>query len=170
PRLRRLGVGAGTVVGIHLDRALELVVSVLAVMKAGGAYVPLDPMYPRDRIEFMLEDSGPRVLLTDARNREGLDVPDRIVVFDDWGGLDAEPAENPTSAATLDDLAYVIYTSGSTGRPKGAMITNGSLSSAFTAYDQAYGLTSDTTSHLQMASFSFDVFTGDLIRSLLSGS
>ena len=67
-----------------------------------------------------------------------------------------------------DDLAYVIYTSGSTGRPKGAMITNGSLVNAFFAYDEAYRLTADTTCHLQMASFSFDVFTGDVIRSLLS--
>lgn len=169
-RLRRLGVGPGTLVGIHLEKSLELVVAVLAVIKSGGAYVPLDPMYPRDRLEFMLEDARPGVLVTDARGLDRLEAPAGVSVFGDWDDLAAESDENPRSEATLDDLAYVIYTSGSTGRPKGAMITNRSLSSAFTAYDRAYRLTADTSCHLQMASFSFDVFTGDLIRSLLSGS
>jgi amino acid adenylation domain-containing protein len=169
-RLRRLGVAPGTLVGIHLDKSLELVVAVLAVIKAGGAYVPLDPMYPEDRIEFMLEDARPGVLVTDVRMLEQLEVPARVTVFSEWSELDAEPEQNPETAAGPDDLAYVIYTSGSTGRPKGALITNRSLTSAFLAYDEAYRLTEDTTSHLQMASFSFDVFTGDLIRSLLSGS
>ena len=169
-RLRRLGVGPGTLVGIYLEKKLELVVSVLGVMKAGGAYVPLDPMYPEDRIEFMLADAAPGVLVTDPHLMGRLEVPDGVAVFSDWPSLEQENAENPETTAAPDDLAYVIYTSGSTGRPKGAMITNRSLASAFAAYDEAYRLTADTTCHLQMASFSFDVFIGDLIRSLLSGS
>jgi amino acid adenylation domain-containing protein len=169
-RLKRLHVGPGTLVGIHLEKKLELVVAVLGVMKAGGAYVPLDPMYPEDRIEFMLDDARPGVLVTEPDLLDGLDVTPGTAVFCEWSELDAEATDNPETTADPDDLAYIIYTSGSTGRPKGAMIANRSLTSAFFAYDQAYRLTEDTTCHLQMASFSFDVFIGDLIRSLLSGS
>jgi amino acid adenylation domain-containing protein len=168
-RLRGLGVGPGKLVGIYMAKSLDLAVAVLAVVKSGGAYVPLDPMYPQDRIAFMLEDARPAALLTAG------DVPqtaalEGVAVFSDWGELDDEPASPLPKTATADDLAYVIYTSGSTGRPKGSLITNGSLLNAFHAWDEAYRLTDETTSHLQMASFSFDVFTGDLMRALLSGS
>ena len=169
-RLRRLGVGPGNLVGIYMAKSLDLVVAVLAVIKSGGAYVPLDPMYPEDRIAFMLADARPAVLITtpdELPPQEGLDG---IAIFSEWDDLSSEPETPLPTLTTADDLAYVIYTSGSTGRPKGAMITNGSLLNAFYAYDEAYRLTPETTSHLQMASFSFDVFTGDLIRSLLSGS
>ena len=168
-RLRNLGVAPGKLVGIYMTKSLDLVVAVLAVIKAGGAYVPLDPMYPEDRIAFMLEDARPAVLVT-AGDLPPAAALDETAVFSDWAGLADEPTSPLPTVATDDDLAYVIYTSGSTGRPKGSLITNGSLMNAFYAYEEAYRLTSETTSHLQMASFSFDVFTGDFIRSLLSGS
>ncbi len=167
-RLQNLGVGPGKLVGIYMTKSLDLVVAVLAVIKAGGAYVPLDPMYPEDRIAFMLEDARPAVLVT-AGDLPPAAALDEIAVVD-WDGLDDESASPLATVATADDLAYMIYTSGSTGRPRGSLITNGSLVNAFYAYDEAYRLTDETTSHLQMASFSFDVFTGDFIRSLLSGS
>jgi amino acid adenylation domain-containing protein len=168
-RLRSLGVGPGQLVGIYMGKSLDLVAAVLGVIKAGGAFVPLDPMYPAERIEHMLEDSRPTVLVTTADEQPPVDGLD-VAVFSAWDELEAEsPGPLPTVASS-DDLAYVIFTSGSTGRPKGAMITNGSLVNAFHAYEEAYRLTDDTSSHLQMASFSFDVFVGDLIRSLLSGS
>ncbi|HLX20722.1 MAG TPA: amino acid adenylation domain-containing protein [Gaiellaceae bacterium] len=168
-RLRRLGVGPGRRVGIYMGKSLDLVVAVLGVIKAGGGFVPLDPMYPADRIEFMLEDAQPAVVV--ARPDEMPPLLDGAVpVFSAWGELEHESVEPLPTEACGQDLAYVIYTSGSTGRPKGAMITNASLVNAFYAYDDAYRVTDDTSCHLQMASFSFDVFTGDLIRSLLSRS
>jgi amino acid adenylation domain-containing protein len=168
-RLRSLGVGPGRLVGVYMNKSLDLVAAVLGVIKAGGAFVPLDPVYPAERIEFMLQDARPTVLVTTDNEQPPVDELD-VTVFSAWDELEAESSEPLPTVAGSEDLAYVIYTSGSTGRPKGAVITNGSLVNAFHAYDEAYRLTDDTTSHLQMASFSFDVFVGDVIRSLLSGS
>lgn len=168
-RLRRLGVAPGRRVGIYMGKSVDLVVAVLGVVKAGGAFVPLDPLYPPDRIEFMLADAQPAVVI--GRPEDVPPLADAsITVFTSWDELEQESSEPLPTVAGPDDLAYVIYTSGSTGRPKGAMITNASLVNAFHAYDEAYRVTEDTTCHLQMASFSFDVFTGDVIRSLLSRS
>jgi amino acid adenylation domain-containing protein len=169
-RLRDLGVRPGHLVGIYMAKSLDLVTAVLAVMKSGGAFVPLDPMYPADRIEFMLEDARPTVIVADGGGVAPLNRLDDVALFTEWDELGRESTDALSTTARPDDLAYVIYTSGSTGRPKGAMITNASLANAFHAYEDAYRLTDETTSHLQMASFSFDVFTGDFIRSLLSGS
>lgn len=168
-RLKEHGVGAGTRVGIMMDKSLELVAAVLAVVKAGGTYIPLDPQYPKDRLDFMLDDARPKVVLTHiamiGEVAAGLSVP--IAVDDPQ--LDRTRDDNPPTVADGDDLAYVLYTSGSTGRPKGALISNRSLVSAYFAYEEAYCLRA-LTCHLQMASFSFDVFTGDMIRSLLAGA
>jgi len=168
-RLRRLGVGPGRRVGIYMGKSLDLVVAVLGVMKAGAAFVPLDPMYPEDRIEFMLEDAEPAVVIALPDNRPPV-VGAGAALFTEWDELEQESSEPLPTEARGDDLAYVIYTSGSTGRPKGAMITNDSLVNAFFAYDEAYRLSKETSCHLQMASFSFDVFAGDFIRALLSRS
>src|SRR5205823_10485392 len=114
-RLRRTGVGPGRLVGIYMQKSLDLVTAVLAVVKAGGAFVPLDPVYPDERVEFMLEDSRPAVVVTvpDEESRvAAFDVP----IFSDWGDLEAEQVDALPTTAGPDDLAYVIYTSGSTGR------------------------------------------------------
>src|SRR5450755_2167024 len=168
-RLRARGVGPGTSVGVMMEKSLELVPAVLAVIKAGGAYLPLDPRYPPDRLQFMLDDAHPKVLLTQERLLGTL--PDTTAVtlaVDAADALAAASEENPETTAGSDDLAYVIYTSGSTGQPKGAMITIRSLLSAYRSWERVYGLR-ELRSHLQMASFSFDVFTGDLVRAMLSG-
>ena len=168
--LRDRGVGPGQLVGILMEKSLDLLPAVLGVLKAGGAYVPLDPMYPPDRIDFMLSDSAPALVLTQARHLSmALDSDSPRVAIDAPGALDGYPAENPQGLASGEDLAYVIYTSGSTGKPKGAMIQNRSLVSAYFAYERAYRL-GELRAHAQMASFSFDVFTGDMIRSLLAGA
>jgi amino acid adenylation domain-containing protein len=127
-------------------------------------------MYPADRIEFMISDAQPRLLLTQETHL-GTALAGGVprVAVDDADALERFPTDNPSGVATGDDLAYVIFTSGSTGKPKGAMITNRSLASAYFAYERAYRLR-ELTAHAQMASFSFDVFTGDLIRSLLAGA
>ncbi|MDQ6605513.1 MAG: amino acid adenylation domain-containing protein [Actinomycetota bacterium] len=168
--LRNHGVGPGTLVGVLMQKSIDLVPAVLAVVKSGGAYIPLDPLYPRDRIEFMVADAEPSVLLTHEKHlATAPDTDARILAIDSPGVLDGLPEEDPPTTAGGDDLAYIIYTSGSTGTPKGAMIANRSLASAYFAYERAYRLR-EAKAHLQMASFSFDVFTGDLIRSLLAGA
>jgi hypothetical protein len=141
-RLKEAGVGPGVRVGVMMHKSLELVPAVLAVMKAGGAYIPLDPNYPADRLEFMLEDARPTVVLThpDGGVESGLDDCLRIVI--DESLLDEGRDEDPPTVAGGDDPAYVIYTSGSTGHPKGAVITNRSLASAFYAYRRHTGSTS----------------------------
>jgi amino acid adenylation domain-containing protein len=168
--LRRQGVGPGKLVGILMDRSLELVPAVLGVIKAGGAYLPLDPTYPAGRLQFMLADARPDVLLTlqtPAGPPRSTDAT--VVLLDAPAALDGMSEENPSTVSGGDDLAYVIYTSGSTGQPKGVMITNRSLISVYFAYEREYRLR-ELHAHLQMASFSFDVFTGDVIRSLLVGA
>jgi amino acid adenylation domain-containing protein len=168
--LRSHGVGPGTIVGVMMEKSLELVPAVLAVVKAGGAYVPLDPRYPLDRLQFMLDDADPKVLLTQERLLSTLPETRALTVaVDAPDALAGTSEDNPETAAAGDDLAYVIYTSGSTGQPKGAMITGRSLLSAYRSWEQVYGLL-ELRSHLQMASFSFDVFTGDLVRAMLSGA
>jgi amino acid adenylation domain-containing protein len=168
--LREQGAGPGTFVGILMEKSLELLPAVLGTVKAGAAYIPLDPMYPADRIGFMVSDAQPRLLLTQERHLET--APEHLsarFALDMPGALDGFSEENLPTAAGPDDLAYVIYTSGSTGQPKGAMISQRSLASAYHAYERAYGLR-ELRAHAQMASFSFDVFTGDMIRSLLAGA
>jgi amino acid adenylation domain-containing protein len=168
--LKANGVGPGTLVGVMMEKSLDLVPAVLGVVKAGGAYIPLDPMYPSSRLEFMVADAKPSLLLTQRRHRDSVPESDAVtLVVDDPGALDGLDDANPPRTAGADDLAYIIYTSGSTGEPKGAMIANRSLVSAFYAYERAYRLR-ELTAHAQMASFSFDVFTGDMIRSLLAGA
>ncbi len=168
--LRERGVGPGSLVGILMEKSIELVPAVLGVVKAGGAYIPLDPLYPADRLAFMISDARPALVLTQSKHLETvLDDGGRSLAIDAPGALDRFPEDDPPTIAGGDDLAYVIYTSGSTGEPKGAMIRNRSLASAYFAYERAYRL-KELRAHAQMASFSFDVFTGDMIRSLLAGA
>jgi len=120
------GVQPDHLVGVCLERSLEMVVALLGVLKAGGAYVPLDPGYPAQRLSYMLRDSTPGVLLIQEGLREKLPVtPARIIALDTgWNEIGAQDTANPDTRALRlrpDHLAYVIYTSGSTGQPKGAM-------------------------------------------------
>ncbi|HEX3128098.1 MAG TPA: condensation domain-containing protein, partial [Thermoanaerobaculia bacterium] len=166
-RLRRMGVGPEVRVAICMHKRVELPVAVLGVLKAGGAYVPLDATYASDRLSYMLEASGAAVILTEEEVEAGL-PKDRPVLRIDDPSIDRESAGRLDRSADPANLAYVIFTSGSTGRPKGVMIAHRSLVNAYLAWELDYGLRS-LTSHLQMASFSFDVFTGDLARALASG-
>jgi amino acid adenylation domain-containing protein len=178
--LLSLGVGPETLVAILLDRSADMIAAVLAVMKAGGAYLPLDPAHPIDRLAYTVGDAAARVLLTTSDLRERLPELERAggatspvwacidVILDDPAGAPAS-RENPAVPVHPSNMAYVIYTSGSTGRPKGTMVSHGSLANAFRAWEDVYGLRS-IKSHLQMASLSFDVCTGDIVRALCSGA
>ncbi|MFP2933270.1 amino acid adenylation domain-containing protein, partial [Pyxidicoccus sp. 3LG] len=124
--LRALGVGPDSRVALCLERSFDLVVGLLGVMKAGGAYVPLDRDYPRERLDFMLQDSGATVLLTHSHLRDALPPGAAHVLALDThaAALARHPDTAPERRATADNLAYVIYTSGSTGRPKGVMVAH----------------------------------------------
>lgn len=167
--LQKLGVGADVLVGICVERSLDIIVAMLGVLKAGGAYLPLDPCYPQQRLAFMLEDAEVSVLLTQQRLLEWLPQCNGIVCLDKWEAIASENQDNPAINVKPNNLAYTIYTSGSTGKSKGVQIEHRSLANAYFAWEQAYQLRSTATCHLQMASFSFDVFTGDMVRALCSG-
>ncbi len=174
-------VGPGTIVGVCLGRSCDLLVALWGVLKAGGAYLPMDPNYPSERLAFMLSDSGAALVLTDSDTRERLmkeygDASEsRVICVDaEWerivAGRGQEGSENPTGGAGADDLVYVVYTSGSSGRPKGTMVVHSALLNAYKAWEAAYRLREVAQSHLQMASVSFDVFSGDLVRAHCSGA
>ncbi|MBA3712218.1 MAG: amino acid adenylation domain-containing protein [Pyrinomonadaceae bacterium] len=127
--LQARGVGPEVLVGIMLERSVEMVVGVLGILKAGGAYVPLDAAYPPERLSFMLEDAAVTVLLTEQRMAESLSTSktQRVCLDTERQQVAEQSAENLASGARAENLAYVIYTSGSTGKPKGVMITHRGL-------------------------------------------
>ncbi|HEX2927837.1 MAG TPA: amino acid adenylation domain-containing protein [Ruminiclostridium sp.] len=169
--LRNIGVENNTIVGICMDKSKELAVSVLAVLKAGGAYLPIDPYYPQDRITHMLDDSKAGILIT--HSSVSVVLPDgvkKVVNIDtQWKKISTCDDSNIESVTKLSDTAYVIYTSASTGKPKGAMISHYNWASIYKSYEIDYELPEKLHSHLQMSSFSFDIFCGDFARALCSG-
>ena len=122
--LRKLGVGPEVLVGLFLERSLEMVIGLFGVLKAGGAYVPLDPGYPAERVAYTIEDSRTRIVLTQSSLLPRLPMSAaRLVCLDtDWPRIAEESGANLDSGVTAENLAYVIYTSGSTGKPKGVAI------------------------------------------------
>jgi amino acid adenylation domain-containing protein len=124
--LRRLGVGPETLVGLRIERSLEMVIGLIGILKAGGAYLPIDTVYPKDRVAFMLEDAQVRVLLTQESLLASLaESQARVVCLDtEWERIARESTDNLPIAVDPDSLAYVIYTSGSTGKPKGCLVTH----------------------------------------------
>jgi amino acid adenylation domain-containing protein/non-ribosomal peptide synthase protein (TIGR01720 family) len=120
--LRKQGIGPEVLAGICVERTIQMVVAMLAVVKAGGAYVPLDPVYPKDRLGFILEDARAPILLTQSHLVTDLPASNTKVICLDKLNVSNESAETPSNGANANNLAYVIFTSGSTGRPKGVAI------------------------------------------------
>ena len=170
-RLREQGVGPDVLVGIALERSVEMVVGLLAILKAGGAYVPLDPEYPQERLTYMIEDSGIRLLLTQQALLTRLPVAGiQVIALDQVGKtLQGDDDSNLNLAQDARHLAYVIYTSGSTGRPKGAGNTHAALVNRLCWMQQAYGLNEHDTV-LQKTPFSFDVSVWEFFWPLLTGA
>ncbi|MFF0526743.1 AMP-binding protein, partial [Actinomadura nitritigenes] len=174
--LRGLGVGAESVVGVCVERGAEMVVAVLGAWLADAAYLPLDPGYPAERLKFMVADAGAEVVLG---HRAVADAVSGVVA---GGAAQSVWLDDPEVAAEIgrggagipaggvngDGLAAVIYTSGSTGRPKGALVTHGSLAGVFGGWEVAH-FGGERLRWLSVASMSFDVFTGDVVRALGSG-
>jgi amino acid adenylation domain-containing protein len=169
--LKKLGIGPEVLVGIYIERSLEMVVGLLGILKAGGAYLPLDPAYPQERLAFMLEEAETPVLLSQEQNVHGLPlIKKRILgILTDWTILSNESEENPSSAVKPDNLAYLIYTSGSTGKPKGVMNTHLGICNRLLWMQQAYQLTADDRV-LQKTPFSFDVSVWEFFWPLLAGA
>jgi amino acid adenylation domain-containing protein len=168
--LLKLGADSESLVGVMLERSTSLIVSLLGVLKSGASYVPLDPAYPRERLRFMLEDAGAKVLLTQDSFRDELSPHDAQVVCLDteWEDIAAENNENPKRRTSPANLAYVIYTSGSTGKPKGAAIEHHSAVTMvhwardFFSADQLSGVLAST-------SVCFDLSIFEIFVPLASG-
>jgi natural product biosynthesis luciferase-like monooxygenase protein len=165
--LRSLGVGPEVVVGLCVERSLDMVVGLLGILQAGGAYLPLDPDYPRDRLSFMLEDSRAPVLLTQRHLAGSLPVQGvRTVLVDEPQSF--SPAPPPRPSALAHHLAYVIYTSGSTGRPKGVMVPHATVANFFAAMDRSLG-GPQPGAWLALTSISFDISVLELLWTLTRG-
>ena len=169
-RLRRLGVRAEDRVGLYLDRSSETIVAILAVLKAGAAYVPIDPANPAERIGFILDDAGVRLLLTD-RARQALLPPlpvPRLLLDEAREEIASEDGTDLGLGGDPRELAYIIYTSGSTGRPKGTLVQHDHVQRLFTATDQWFGFGPDDVWTL-FHSFGFDFSVWELWGALRYG-
>jgi amino acid adenylation domain-containing protein/non-ribosomal peptide synthase protein (TIGR01720 family) len=169
--LQSLGVEPEVLVGICVERSLEMIIGMLGILKAGAAYLPLDPTYPKERLSFMLSDSQVQVLLTQQKFVESFaDSGAKTVCLDqDWELITRQNQENPTSDVTAENLAYVIYTSGSTGTPKGVMIQHRGVCNLAQAQVKLFGVNQNSRV-LQFASFSFDASVSEIVMALCSGA
>ena len=167
--LRRLGVGPGVRVGICLGRSLDMIVALLGVLKAGGAYIPLDPNYPRDRLCYMLEDGGARIVLTKQEHESASadSSAQRIYLDRDWGAIAQESTSKPDPITSSENLAYVIYTSGSTGRAKGVLVSHDNLVNSTFARFAYYK--EPISAFLLLSSFSFDSSVAGIFWTLCQG-
>ena len=172
--LKTLGVGPEVLVGICIERSIEMVVGVLGILKAGGAYVPLDPAYPQERIGFMLEDSQVSVLLTQHKLKTRFPNHEAAICLDtDWQTITTSTVQDTlqaqVSSTTGDNLAYIIYTSGSTGKPKGVQIQHRSAVNLLNSISQQPGLTSEDTL-LSVTTLSFDIAVSEIFLPLSVGA
>jgi amino acid adenylation domain-containing protein len=167
--LRGLGVGAGDVAGIFMERSLEMIVGVVGALKAGAACLPLDPSLPHERLAFMLQDAGGPVVL--SQQRLAMDLPEtgaRVVCLDsDWDDIARSSDENPRTSVTPESWIYVIYTSGSTGTPKGVCMPHRALVN-LVGWHQTMPTKSART--MQFASLNFDISFEEIFSTLATGA
>ena len=168
--LRTLGVGPDQKVGLYMERSLDLVVSLLAILKAGAAYVPLDPTYPEDRITFMVKDAEASVLLTHSQLASKLTGTQahQLCIDEDKAAITRQPMNNVHSSVQPHNLIYMIYTSGSTGKPKGVMVEHRNVMNFFTGMD-AHIPHEPPGVWLAVTSLSFDISVLELLWTLARG-
>jgi len=169
--LQKLGVSYEVPVGILMERSIDVIIAILGVLKAGGAYIPLEPAYPKERLNYMINDSKMPVLITKS---SFLDiVPDSnvtVVNMDlDWERISKESKENPDCNINYDNLVYIIYTSGSTGTPKGVEISHGALVNLIHSMLKEPGMTCEDRL-LSVSALSFDMSVFDIFVPLSAGA
>ncbi|MDE5080825.1 MAG: amino acid adenylation domain-containing protein, partial [Trichodesmium sp. St18_bin1] len=162
------GVKAESLVGICVERSLEMMVGLLAILKAGGAYVPIDPTYPQERIDYMLADSGARWVLTQTAVLSQLPEGDYDALAIDTLDVSAYGVSNPGVLMGPDHLAYVIYTSGSTGQPKGVLVTHQNVARLFSSTQTYFSFSSEDVWTL-FHSYAFDFAVWEMWGALLHG-
>jgi amino acid adenylation domain-containing protein len=168
-RLRKLEVGPDVPVGLCLERSPEMVVSLLAILKAGGAYVPLDPAFPRQRLQLMLEDAQPIVVVTQESLRDIAPGSQQVVVDRDWKSIEAESGETLDDVAGPRNLAYVLYTSGSTGKPKGVQVEHACVVNFLISMQREPGLNAADIL-LAVTTLSFDIAGLEIYLPLITGA
>ncbi len=169
--LQKLGLKPGSLVGISVERSIEMVVGLLGILKAGGAYVPLDPAYPMERLSYILADTQAKILLTQEILAESFNgVPAQLVCLDrDWSRISLEDPGQAEVNPSSDDLAYVIHTSGSTGKPKGVQIPHRALVNFLGSMQREPGLSEDDVL-LAVTTLSFDIAGLELYLPLVVGA
>ncbi|HEY8781714.1 MAG TPA: amino acid adenylation domain-containing protein, partial [Mucilaginibacter sp.] len=170
--LQKKGVKAETPVPICLERSAEMIIGILGILKAGGAYVPVDPDYPSDRISYMLEDTGAKLVLSSTASRERLNGTTQVSVIEldgDREQIEKEKGSNLQTGIRPEQLAYVIYTSGSTGKPKGAMNEHRGIVNRL-LWAQDYFKLNSQDAILQKTTFCFDVSAWELLWPLIAGA
>ncbi|MEH1894385.1 MAG: amino acid adenylation domain-containing protein [Nostoc sp.] len=168
--LQTLGVKPEVLVGICVERSIEMIIGLLAILKAGGAYIPIEPAYPKERFALILQDAQAKVLLTQQQLIESLPHNQtRVVCLDaDWKNITQQSTQNPISNCTTDNLAYIIYTSGSTGQPKGVLVNHSSVVRLLAATESWYNFNQQDVWTL-FHSIAFDFSVWEIWGALLYG-
>ncbi|MGB1243194.1 MAG: AMP-binding protein, partial [Chitinophagales bacterium] len=166
--LQDIGVQTGTMVVISVERSVEMLIGILGILKAGGVYVPIDPSYPDERMQYILQDTDAKIILTQHHLKDKFDSVEQVISFEtDWLNILNYPTEAPFIELQKDDLAYIIYTSGSTGKPKGVMVTHENLWYSTTARQKYYP--NQVSSFLLLSSFAFDSSVAGIFWTLADG-
>jgi amino acid adenylation domain-containing protein len=169
--LQSEGVKAETLVGVHLDRSLPMMIALLAILKAGGAYLPLDPSYPAERLDFMIDDSKVKLIISSKALLNNLRTSHLKIIDTDFYQdiIEKHKTTKPINNLLSSSLAYVLYTSGSTGKPKGVMIEHNSLNNFLQAMLKLIDLKTDDTM-LAVTTISFDIAVLELFLPLMVGA
>ena len=168
--LRSKGAGRGAFVGLHLERSPQIVVALLGILKSGAAYLPLDPSFPADRLAFMLEDSGAKLLVSESSLSGSLSFDGETVLLDSDKAAIADAGDTPLDVGTTaEDLAYVIYTSGSTGKPKGVQVAHGNAVNFLHSMAREPGI-EQSDRLLAVTTLSFDISVLEIFLPLYVGA
>jgi amino acid adenylation domain-containing protein len=169
--LKNMGADSETIVAIAIDKSFDMIIGLLGILKAGSAYVPLDPSYPRERLQFILEDTNAAIILTDSKTIDLLPSTwSRLICLDEeWESIKEFPTTNLEYINLINHLAYIIYTSGSTGKPKGVMINNASFLNHMLWMKKEYNFSKDDII-LQRTAYSFDASVWEIFMPLICGS
>ena len=165
------GAGSERLVGIYMNRGIDMVVGLLGILKSGSAYLPMDPMFPHDRLEYMLKDAAAPILLTQERLEDSFpDYQGEVICLDSqWGEISASSTESPMITAKPQNLAYTIYTSGSTGKPKGVQIEHRNVVNFLHSMQKEPGITPKDVL-LSVTTLSFDISILEIFLPLITGA